>query len=259
MATTHDLVSELYSALKIIIQKNYGKSGTEETAQRLLACMPKSRLFVFKEQVNISKFSYKNKDGEVQNRLKRVEPLDLPFDHVIFEDQFCAICVNRTKIDGCTAYDYGLIYTKDGELDGVGVYTIKVGGEHIADIHTYSHIRCYVEEILNKELLFKSPIGRKIKPAFGKPIKINTVVRVKNEKIVYTEPPKSSGETRDFSHRFEVRGHWRTVRGFGHDSEGRPVPGKTWVKDHVKGPDDKPLVKKYRAVLGEHNERSSHP
>lgn len=55
--------------------------------------------------------------------------------------------------------------------------------------------------------------------------------------------------TIDWSHRWEVRGHWRSLQGLGKDRSGEYcVPGKTWVLNHVKGPDDRPLIKKVRVV-----------
>lgn len=53
----------------------------------------------------------------------------------------------------------------------------------------------------------------------------------------------------DWSHRFEVRGHWRRMPGIGKDREGNYcVEGFTWVKEHVRGPEELPLVKKQRVV-----------
>lgn len=52
----------------------------------------------------------------------------------------------------------------------------------------------------------------------------------------------------EFSHRFEVRGHWRKVNRFGHDQNGNLIQGKTWVRPCIKGPETKPLVKKIRVI-----------
>lgn len=53
----------------------------------------------------------------------------------------------------------------------------------------------------------------------------------------------------DWSHRFEVRGHWRKHEGLGKDRDDNYcVHGWTWIRHHVKGPEDKPLVKKVRVV-----------
>lgn len=60
--------------------------------------------------------------------------------------------------------------------------------------------------------------------------------------------PKSSREI-DWSHRFEVRGHWRRVDTVGKDRDGNyGVEGYTWVREHVRGPEALPLIKKQRVV-----------
>lgn len=69
--------------------------------------------------------------------------------------------------------------------------------------------------------------------------------------------PKSQIEKRytgtksvDWSHRFEVRGHWRKLDGgLGKDREGNYcVSGFTWVTHHIRGPEHLPLVKKVRVI-----------
>jgi hypothetical protein len=53
----------------------------------------------------------------------------------------------------------------------------------------------------------------------------------------------------DWTHRFEVRGHWRSNKGLGKDRNGEyNVEGFTWVVPHVKGSIDLPLIKKSRIV-----------
>lgn len=58
------------------------------------------------------------------------------------------------------------------------------------------------------------------------------------------------GEPVDWSHRWEVRGHWRKIRGVGKDRDNKPiVNGFTWVVPHIKGDESLPLIKKIRADL----------
>ncbi len=53
----------------------------------------------------------------------------------------------------------------------------------------------------------------------------------------------------DWSHRWEVRGHWRKISGIGKNRNGHyGVNGLTWVTPHTKGPEDKPVVRKQRVV-----------
>lgn len=53
----------------------------------------------------------------------------------------------------------------------------------------------------------------------------------------------------DWTHRWEVMGHWRRVKGMGKDQSGKyKVQGYTWVKDFEKGPAEAHLIKKDRNV-----------
>lgn len=53
----------------------------------------------------------------------------------------------------------------------------------------------------------------------------------------------------DWSHRWEVRGHWRKCATIGKDREGKyGVKGFTWVSSHERGPEDAPLIKKTRII-----------
>jgi hypothetical protein len=53
----------------------------------------------------------------------------------------------------------------------------------------------------------------------------------------------------EWTHQWRVCGHWRNIPGRGKDPRGvYNQKGRTWVTDHIKGPDDKPLKEKYRIV-----------
>lgn len=70
-------------------------------------------------------------------------------------------------------------------------------------------------------------------------------VRLKSGKGNYT----SGTSNIEWSHRWEVRGHWRKTQGVGKDREGAyNTQGFTWVIPHEKGPEEKDLVKKIRVV-----------
>ena len=79
--------------------------------------------------------------------------------------------------------------------------------------------------------------------------RIRRIVHVVPKKYVKKE---KAGELKhiDFSHRFNVRGHWRKVSGaLGKDRNGDyTVSGYTWVVDHERGPEHLPLIKKTRLV-----------
>lgn len=58
----------------------------------------------------------------------------------------------------------------------------------------------------------------------------------------------------EYSHRFEVRGHWRRLpeNKIGKDrEENYCIKGYTWVSSYVKGPEDAVLIKKKRIVTHE--------
>lgn len=76
---------------------------------------------------------------------------------------------------------------------------------------------------------------------------------VKIKKLVHIGPKTASESHQvfdvDWSHRWEVRGHWRKLEDgkLGKDRAGKYcIAGATWVSEHVKGPDDMPLVSKTR-------------
>jgi hypothetical protein len=66
------------------------------------------------------------------------------------------------------------------------------------------------------------------------------------------QTPKSiiTGKIIEWSHRWEVRGHWRkTKSGIGKDRENKNIfNGFTWVVPHEKGAQDLPVTKKIRII-----------
>jgi hypothetical protein len=77
--------------------------------------------------------------------------------------------------------------------------------------------------------------------------RIHRVIHVAPKSYIKSNP--ESRRNIDWTHRFEVRGHWRKVDTIGKDrEENYTVNGYTWVKHHTRGPDDLPLIKKLRVV-----------
>lgn len=58
-----------------------------------------------------------------------------------------------------------------------------------------------------------------------------------------TTDQHDDGEQVEWSHRWMVRGHWRN---HWHPRLGLHRP--MWINDHIKGPDDKPLVLKEKII-----------
>jgi len=94
-------------------------------------------------------------------------------------------------------------------------------------------------------------VREKIKIGVGDNKRFHTIRR-----IIHINPKseikeyENSGRKIDYSHRFSVRGHWRKLPGgLGKDREDNYcVADWTWVRSSIKGPEDKPLIRKTRVV-----------
>lgn len=77
--------------------------------------------------------------------------------------------------------------------------------------------------------------------------RIRRIIHVASKKVIQSDSPVFRDV--DWSHRFSVRGHWRTHNGLGKDRDGNySVHGYTWVVHHTKGPEHLPLINKTRLV-----------
>lgn len=108
--------------------------------------------------------------------------------------------------------------------------------------------KVYLDQIKNQDIgVAKTNERIKYKiDGVKKTKKIKNITYITSSK---TKPSTSNNLTInwDYSHRWEVRGHWRVCKGIGKDRQGEYcVNGFTWVKPHEKGPEDKPLIKKTR-------------
>jgi hypothetical protein len=108
-------------------------------------------------------------------------------------------------------------------------------------------LKRYLER-LSKERMGQAGRENKIKIGTGKDKQFyrpKNIVVVTPKNNVETLTASGEGGTIDWSYRWEVRGHWRTVKGVGKDRAGNYiVPGFTWIPNHVRGPEDKPIMKK---------------
>lgn len=83
------------------------------------------------------------------------------------------------------------------------------------------------------------------------------LVRVKNILHVAMKKERKSysadyGKKINWSHRWEVMGHWRKVSTVGKDRAGNyTIKGFTWVVPHEKGAKNKPVIKKLRVIHAE--------
>lgn len=114
----------------------------------------------------------------------------------------------------------------------------------------------FLISLQNKEIRMGSErINERLKIGSGKGkevFKIKEVVHVSLTRKESALPKVGSfGREIDWSHRWEVSGHWRKIPegSVGKSPTGEyGVRGFTWVVPHEKGPDNKPVVKKVRVV-----------
>jgi hypothetical protein len=79
-------------------------------------------------------------------------------------------------------------------------------------------------------------------------IKIKETILIGNKKEVYKSNNKNHNII-EWTHKWEVRGHWRKFNGIGKNENGKYiVQGWTWVNHYEKGPEDKMLIIKTRLV-----------
>lgn len=221
---------------------------------------------------------HRKKEGlfEVKEQADILLKHSLPFANQFIELSKCIIDVNRSegiyiKIAGilvkedapnqitCAVY-CGLKDDADVKNDAPWRYAILGAQIPIREtFHTllpesykYVILRAfstvnYCLELLNSRTEYgETPANFVLKKGVGK-----AASRTEIRKIVHIRPYKSQatqeydGLPIDWSHRWKVRGHWRKIHTVGKNREGEyGVHGFTWVVDHVKGPEDAPLVEK---------------
>lgn len=224
---------------------------------------------------------YKSVDALIQEEEYRPgDKMDLPFKHCLFErrnsffgsfpldmfsEKFGNNVIHLAKgimIKEINPYEYELhllhcsLFFQPKDKTFLTAYGfIKINEDNTV---LYTAAKAMVKEIncsswaISKEKFFnREPKTRK---------KIKSI-----RDIVYVRPKKSTQDVYDrknkrleFSHRFEVRGHWRKIRGIGRDRQGKYViNGFTWINDFIKGPEYLPLIKKTRLKLRGLNENKT--
>lgn len=78
-------------------------------------------------------------------------------------------------------------------------------------------------------------------------IKFNDVVLIKHQKTQSSPQINALNLNWQYSHRWRVMGHWRNIEGIGKNRQGEYcVEGKTWVLDHIRGPEGLDIIEKKR-------------
>ena len=194
---------------------------------------------------------------------REMDEIDLPFEVCSFEDENWrkriimkgrkadmsdsrSIAISCIVIKELAPKQYKL-WVYDGSEDNIIVLTQDSG-------LPYNQILQFVQERFINRLSTDEIGTSKSKERIKYKLDGKKRVRV-IKKVVYVSKGliKESvhGQTVnwDYSHRWEVRGHWRKLNEgkLGKNRNGDyAVKGYTWVVAHEKGPEDKPLVKKTR-------------
>lgn len=213
-------------------------------------------------------FIFSVKDIEVKD-IREIEPtderFDLPFPVISIEVMGKYISVPRPNEDQVwivffivkeiapKEYVFTIVVESinDNGQRERSVYDVKKG-EGFENMNGI--LKHYLAK-LSQEKIGVASRNQNIKIGSGKN---KTFWRPKN--ITYVSPKKyidnfsqlADSRNITWSHRWEVRGHWREIKGLGKDRDGKyGVVGHTWVMNHSKGPEHLPVIKKIRVVTEE--------
>lgn len=227
---------------------NYSTGAFEELPEAFLDKLSEARKFV----LHLGE-PFSSEELETAKRLK--SPFNSPFDLCWFEFFFPASIHAEGR--NHHAYQVGGLIDQRGSNDDLSILTITDPGR--SDERTF-----FVDfpKWTGAYQLFSQYINRALK-GFACEVKINQKIKQRREhdvkihrirKVVYLSPKNVdtrcliTGKKLEWSHRWEVRGHWRNCRGVGKDRHGEyNVYGRTWVIPHEKGA-IAPLVKKTRVT-----------
>lgn len=228
------------------------------------------QLKIFDELCQMNLFVTQDLAGSNSLMDKSNEPLDLPFSHCFFEalsiykpgspsefekelmqlEYISKDFLKSSTFIGVVERDFNN-YTFYVVLRIHGVYDVKWIND---DSNDYIPLKNYVRGLLEK---IKKEANSTVDLKRIKTLKIGR----KNKKkiyqlkpVIYCSPKKETkkfnkiyGRELDWSHSWEVRGHWRKVQGLGKDRKGEYcIKGYTWINPFIKGKGD--LVKKIRIL-----------
>jgi len=157
---------------------------------------------------------------------------------------FAIVLTDRDSKIPALRVKYGIIFSNRGEPENTfewkalfAALTPFGKSNHIGTVKVHEHIK------------FKNLSGEK------KFFKIKKIVHVFSGTKKAKEMAREKYLNIDWSHQWAVRGHWRGIKGIGKNRGGEyGQKGFTWVEDHVKGPEDKPLIQKTRIIREVNNE-----
>lgn len=194
-------------------------------------------------------------------------PLDLPFKSCYFEmpKGFYEVgIVNQTNaaISGQIVLEnYSLIFLLALEIEGKNfIFSYGFKNDELPKFFIYREGEPNSDVWLKKLVWgvlknMKQSVPATEKITIRQKIKINGKnIHYKIKEVIHLLPNKKShiykvseDSNIDWSHRWEVMGHWRKIAGIGKDRNNKYcMNGVTWVSPHQRGPESKPLIKKIR-------------
>lgn len=193
--------------------------------------------------------------------------LDLPFKTCSFENTehdlltFSMATKSSDKELGIDCLCFVVQEVWPGEYVFFSLCSYERNNERLFSV-IYSDKRCRLYYILKRKTQqligdiqsHKNSIGiQKISERIKIRINGEKVIKKIKEVVICCENKRKDKYEKEnsievnWSHRWEVRGHWRRIKGLGKNREGRyEVNNMTWVNPCVKGPESKNIVKKKR-------------
>jgi hypothetical protein len=214
-------------------------------------------------------------DGPIELEMDSTdEIMDLPYPcvHIEVKDSFISVPkAERWAIDGMSeftpSYVGSFIVRETGPREyrflmnmfsksGQPIMIEATSDSGMNDLWKFANslLKVYLERINKEKIGIEKQNGiRKLGQGNLKRFyKLRPITYVSPKKYQSEMKASEPGKTIDWSHRWEVRGHWRIVKGIGKDRDGNyTVMGFTWVNNFVKGPEKAPLIKKTYIVEGE--------
>lgn len=256
------------------VNSTVGVKGLKENVSTLIS---ESRPFVISDSI-LNKL-WKIKKDNIINKAERFE-LDIPFSSIFIEGEECAIVANQ-RFDGLEANQtYGVFVQEAGSEGYLFVAWTKEPNNILPIIHTDMFSRSQWEAHQNSLISGRltASVGACLHGTISElfnffrnqdvsvgTVKVSERVRVgageartlfKIKEVVHIcltkDKEKAESEFQrsiDWSHRWEVMGHWRKCTAVGKNRSGEYViKGLTWVNPYVKGPEEKVFVKKLRVT-----------
>lgn len=162
-------------------------------------------------------------------------------------------CDEDVRVFKNLTYNGSKFFIKDNCFFAVMVldedYSSQIEGDSTGvDLDCFLFARALFDEMKTKYTVGKEKASQRTRIGTGSDRRLMRIknilhIAMKKEQKSYC---KSLGKEIEWTHRWEVMGHWRRVATVGKDRFGNyGVKGFTWVVPHTKGAEDKNLIKKF--------------